>query len=176
MNEKKHDEKTIFFDDKSFKLTYKIDAGEIFTINETNLELPIDYDEKNFEDVNKELDKYRDLLDNGKQHLNKILESKLKIYNDSNQEKQFSLLINSNKEKKISSKDTKGNPKTYEIKITVKVSGKHSNGQLKEKIFVKLISYNNKENKFDLKKYENETSKIFIEKIAEDLIIYLQTV
>ena len=46
-----------FFDDKSFKLTYKIDAGEIFTINETNLELPIDYDEKNFEDVNKELDK-----------------------------------------------------------------------------------------------------------------------
>tara|TARA_Y100000992_G_scaffold137704_1_gene91181 strand:+ start:927 stop:3167 length:2241 start_codon:yes stop_codon:yes gene_type:complete len=46
-----------FFDDKSFKLTYKIDAGEIFTINETNLKLPIDYDEKNFEDVNKELDK-----------------------------------------------------------------------------------------------------------------------
>ena len=112
----------------------------------------------------------------GDENLNKILESKLKIYNDSNQEKQFSLLINSNKEKKISSKDTKGNPKTYEIKITVKVSGKHSNGQLKEKIFVKLISYNNKENKFDLKKYENETSKIFIEKIAEDLIIYLQTV
>ena len=46
-----------FFDDKSFKLTYKIDAGNIFTINKTNLELPIDYDEKNFEDVNKELDK-----------------------------------------------------------------------------------------------------------------------
>ncbi len=46
-----------FFDDKSFKLTYKIDAGDIFTINKTNLELPIDYDEKNFEDVNKELDK-----------------------------------------------------------------------------------------------------------------------
>ena len=46
-----------FFDDKSFKLTYKIDAGEIFIINKTNLELPIDYDEKNFEGVNKELDK-----------------------------------------------------------------------------------------------------------------------
>tara|TARA_B100001029_G_C14983147_1_gene407287 strand:- start:263 stop:763 length:501 start_codon:yes stop_codon:yes gene_type:complete len=112
----------------------------------------------------------------GDENLNKILENKLKIYNDSNQEKKFSLLINSNKEKKISSKDTKGNPKTYEIKITVIVSGKHSNGQLKEKIFVKLVNYNNRENKFDLKKYENETSKIFIEKIAEDLIIYLQTI
>ena len=30
--------------------------------------------------VNKELDKYRDLLDNGKQHLNKILEREIKIH------------------------------------------------------------------------------------------------
>ena len=46
-----------FLDDKSFKLTYKINAGEIYTVNDTNLVLPIDYDENNFADVKKELNK-----------------------------------------------------------------------------------------------------------------------
>ncbi len=44
-----------FFDDKSFKITYKIEAGNIFKINKTDLKLPLDYDENNFEDVKKEL-------------------------------------------------------------------------------------------------------------------------
>ena len=46
-----------FLDDKSFKLTYKINAGEIYTVNDTKLVLPIDYDENNFVDVKKELNK-----------------------------------------------------------------------------------------------------------------------
>ena len=46
-----------FLDDKSFKLTYKIDAGEIYTVNDTKLVLPIDYDENNFIDVKNELNK-----------------------------------------------------------------------------------------------------------------------
>ena len=44
-----------FLDNKSFKLTYKIDAGEIYTVNDTKLVLPIDYDENNFVEVKKEL-------------------------------------------------------------------------------------------------------------------------
>ncbi len=46
-----------FLDDKSFKLTYKINAGETYTVNDTKLVLPIDYDENNFVDVKKELNK-----------------------------------------------------------------------------------------------------------------------
>ena len=46
-----------FLDDKSFKLTYKIDAGNIYTINNTTLTLPMDYDEDNFKDVKEKLDK-----------------------------------------------------------------------------------------------------------------------
>ena len=37
-----------FLDDQSFKLTYKIDAGNVYTINDTKLVLPIDYDEEEF--------------------------------------------------------------------------------------------------------------------------------
>ena len=46
-----------FFDNKTFKLTYKINAGEKYTVNKASLELPIDYDEKNFTDVNNVLEK-----------------------------------------------------------------------------------------------------------------------
>ena len=46
-----------FLDDKSFKLTYKINAGEEYIVNSTELVLPIDYDENNFIDVKNELDK-----------------------------------------------------------------------------------------------------------------------
>ena len=42
-----------FLDNKSFKLTYKIDAGDIYTVNDTKLVLPIDYDENNFIEVKK---------------------------------------------------------------------------------------------------------------------------
>ena len=57
-----------FLDNKSFKLTYKIDAGEIYTVNDTKLVLPIDYDENNFVEVKEELNK----LKNKTYSLNKI--------------------------------------------------------------------------------------------------------
>ena len=43
-------------------------------------------------------------------------------------------------------------------------------------MFVKSTDYSNKNNKFDLKKLENQTSKILAEKIADELIIYLQSI
>ena len=54
--------------DNEFKLTYKIDAGNLYTINEAKLELPIDYDEQNFLDVKNELEQ----LVNTTYSLNKI--------------------------------------------------------------------------------------------------------
>ena len=46
-----------FLDNKSFKLTYKINAGQEYTVNDTKLVLPIDYDENNFIEVKNELNK-----------------------------------------------------------------------------------------------------------------------
>ena len=54
-----------FNDDRSFNI-YKIDAGEIYTISNADINLPIDYDENNFLDT-KELNK---LI--SKTHLSKI--------------------------------------------------------------------------------------------------------
>ncbi len=57
-----------FLDDKSFKLTYKIDAGNIYTVNKTKLVLPIDYNEENFKEVKKQLSK----IENKFYSINKI--------------------------------------------------------------------------------------------------------
>ena len=42
-----------YFDDNTFKLTYKIDSGSKYFINKASLELPIDYDVNNFKKINK---------------------------------------------------------------------------------------------------------------------------
>ena len=46
-------------DNKSFKLTYNINPGNLYTIHDTNLVLPIDYDPTNFADVKRLLDELK---------------------------------------------------------------------------------------------------------------------
>ena len=48
-----------FFNDNTFKLTYKIDAGLQYTVNSATLELPLDYDKENFKEINKILNKMK---------------------------------------------------------------------------------------------------------------------
>ena len=46
-----------FTEDETFKLTFKINAGSIYTVNDIKLNLPIDYDETNFAAVKEEMNK-----------------------------------------------------------------------------------------------------------------------
>ena len=46
-------------DDNSFNVTYNINAGNVYEINNTKLILPIDYDKKNFHQVQKLLDELK---------------------------------------------------------------------------------------------------------------------
>ena len=117
-----------------------------------------------------------ELAVNGDRKINKTIINRLKNYKNSNGEKSFSIIINNSLDKQISSKDSKGNPKTFNINVTSKIKVKNSNGEIYETIFSKSINYDNKSNKFDLKKYENETVKNFGNKISEEIIIYLQSI
>ena len=112
----------------------------------------------------------------GNNKLNRIISEKLGNYKDTNASKQLTLTINTSLNKEVSSKDSKGNPKTYRINLKSNILIKDSKGNKKNKLFIKSIDYNNRNNKSDLKKLENETSKNLAEKIAEDLIIYLKSI
>ena len=117
-----------------------------------------------------------ELAISGDKKLNKIINNRLNNYKKSNGKKLFSIIIINNLDKNISSKDSKGNPKTFKINIVSKIKVKDSKGKIDEKIFSKSINYNNKSNKFDLKKYENEILNNFGNKISEEIIIYLQSI
>ena len=117
-----------------------------------------------------------ELSTSGNSKLNKIINSRLNNYKDSDSPKKFSLTMETYLNKEVASKDSKGNPKTYRINLISNISVKDSDGNANNKSFSKSVDYNNKSNKSKLKKYENETSKNLAIKISDEIIIYLQSI
>jgi len=117
-----------------------------------------------------------ELSASGNNKLNKIIISRLNNYKGSDSAKKYSISIETNLSKAISSKDSKGNPKSYRINMVSNILVKDLNGVIKNKSFSKSVDYNNKSDKSDLKKYENETSKNLADKISDEIIIYLQSI
>ena len=117
-----------------------------------------------------------ELSASGNNKLNKIISSRLNNYKGLDSTKKYSLTIETNLNKEISSKDSKGNPKSYRINLVTNIIVKDLNGAIKNKSFSKSVDYNNRSDKSDLKKYENETSKNLADKISDEIIIYLQSI
>ncbi len=111
----------------------------------------------------------------GDKKINNALINRLEIYKDKNNNKKIELEINSKINKTTTSKDTKGNPKTFRIEIIsqIKVIGE---GKINlDKIFLKSTNYNNSSKKFELRQYEENIKINLIDKISEDIVRYLQT-
>ena len=84
----------------------------------------------------------------------------------------FKILLGTNKIIRTTSKDEMGNPKTFEIQIAAKLVVEEKNNTYKKE-FVETFTYQNKQNKFDLKKYENEILDNLNEKIILEIDEYL---
>ena len=111
----------------------------------------------------------------GDEKINKALINKLELYKDKNSNKKIELEINSKINKTTTSKDTKGNPKTFRIEIISKIKVIEEEKINLNKIFSKTSNYNNSSKKFELKQYEENLKINLIDKISEDIIGYLQT-
>ena len=77
----------------------------------------------------------------------------------------------------IASKDSKGNPLTYNIILDVKVKVFKRNTELPINIlkFDKSINYNNQANKFDLNEYKKTIIENITNKISQEILISLQS-
>ena len=111
----------------------------------------------------------------GNEKVNKALINRLEIYKDKNSKKKIELEINSKINKTTTSKDTKGNPKTFRIEIIYQIKVIKEEKINLDKIFSKSTNYNNSSKKFELKQYEENIKINLIDKISEDIIGYLQT-
>ena len=111
----------------------------------------------------------------GELRVGRIIAKKLENFGEKGSAKNnYNLIIFSQINKNITSKDKKGNPTTFSLNISVRLTVADALGEKKEKVFNQTTSYNNNSNKFDLKKYENSLKKNISEKITDDIILYLQ--
>ena len=118
-----------------------------------------------------------ELKSTGDKKINKLLIKKLSIYkNEKSNRIKYDLNIISEVNKNTLAKDKKGNPTTFNLRITIVVEIKNSLGEKKSKIFEKNTNYDNNENKFSLRKYEDSIKNNMVENIFQSIILHLQTI
>ena len=110
----------------------------------------------------------------GNNNINQYLKNNLINYtNNKGKETRYDLIINSTLQKKITSKNKKGNPELFYTKILINVEIIEDNKIKNKTIFEESFEYKNKSNKFELNKYEENIKKNLTNKLSRDLIEYL---
>jgi len=108
-----------------------------------------------------------------KNKFNSIIKNNLKNISNNESQNKFDLIINSEKKRIISTKDTKGNPQLLTMIISVEVQIIKDNVIKNQKNFTQNFSYSNNSNKFSLAQYEKDIEKNLINKIIENINTYL---
>ena len=109
----------------------------------------------------------------GDKEINRRIISFISIKEDKSEEKLNQLVLKSNEDITETSKDSKGRVATLKTTVEIKLVILNGNQIIKEKTFNENFSYNNKDNKFDLTKYQNEIKNNLVDKIIEQMSIYL---
>ena len=107
---------------------------------------------------------------------NELSNALLGIFSNKTSNNVFDLEIQSKKITNVKSKDSKGNPSVYVLKLETKIIVKDKTGKEYINIFNEEISYNNNDDKFELSQYINQLEKILIEETVQDIIAYLANI
>ena len=111
----------------------------------------------------------------GDKDINRDIVKNLDKYKDSDTNNIFNLSINSNKREDIVTKDKKGNASSYKLTLEVDINLSNiSNDKNFRKKFSKDMSFNSKNNKFELDQYRLNLEKNMISQILQDINIYLR--
>ena len=85
----------------------------------------------------------------------------------------YILKINSKKNIKIFAKDASGNTSMYRTTLNIRITIVQQNKKAKTKDFSSGFTYNNLSNKFDLSQYQKSIELNLINKLTEEINIYL---
>ena len=110
------------------------------------------------------------------QKINRNIEKTFNNLNKKIDSKKIKAVVNSQKEKKIITKDKKGNPNLFELSIKVEIYFYENEKLLNKKTFLRSNKYSNNDNKFDLNIYEQNLEKILNEQIVQEIYTYLNQV
>ena len=91
-------------------------------------------------------------------------------------EKEYYINLSSKKEKKIISKDSKGDPSIFEIKINVNYVVKKDEEILISNKINKKTTYNNITDKFELENYEKTIINNLVSEISDNIMLSISKV
>ena len=104
---------------------------------------------------------------------NELSNALLGILADNTSDNIFDLEIQSKKFTSVKTKDSKGNPSVYVLKLQTKIIAKDKTNKEYINIISEEMNYNNNDDKFELSQYINEIEKILIKETVEEIIGYL---
>ena len=115
------------------------------------------------------------IVSSGDKNINREIVKNLDKYRDSDTNNIFDLSINSTKKEDIITKDKKGNATSYKLTLEVDINLSNiSNDKNFTKKFSRNMSFNSKNNKFELDQYRLNLVKNMISQILQDINIYLR--
>ena len=97
----------------------------------------------------------------------------LKIYQNYNNETIYDIEISAEKIKTVTSKDSKGNIKSFRLAVICKFIILENNKAIKSKKFIEYFEFNNDSDKFKLRKYETSIEAELVDKIIKDMVLEL---
>ena len=111
----------------------------------------------------------------GDKNISRKVVQNLEKYKDSDTNNIFDLFINSTKTEDVVTKDKKGNAASYKLTLEVDINLKNNyNDKNFTKKFSKNMSFNSKNNKFELDQYRLNLEKNMISQILQDINLYLR--
>ena len=111
---------------------------------------------------------FNKIITNGNNRINKKIINNVSLKENLSSDHELTLTTNYNIEE--TSKNSKGQVETYRSIITTKLSIKKNNKVLKSNNFINEFSYNNKDNKYELTKYQNEIRNNLNSRFIETII------
>ena len=112
----------------------------------------------------------------GDNKVNQILKNKLiRTLEKEKKSAELNLNLDSRVVKTITTKDKKGNPIIFSIKIMTNLEVFENEILKSKKNFEEKFEYNNRSNKFDLKEYEKNIKDNLISELSDEIIKYLNS-
>ena len=113
-------------------------------------------------------------IDEGNKKINRKIVSALDL-KTSDEKNAYNLLLSSNKKIDIVSKDTTGTASVYKTTIKINISLIENNKIKRKKNFESSFTYNNIDNKFNLSEYRKNIETNLIQKLTEEIFIFLKS-
>ena len=111
----------------------------------------------------------------GDKNISREVVQNLEKYKDSDTNNIFDLFINSTKREDVVTKDKKGNATSYKLTLEVDINLKNNYIDKNfTKKFSKNMSFNSKNNKFELDQHRLNLEKNMISQILQDINLYLR--